>query len=276
MPDLDSLIREVLSMVQEEQKKKNFGNNAYAASAAEAGQYAKDARDEYNKMYEPPGSTTALDRAAKLKGIEMTNTGAIDLEKTKSAGELARLGLANESAANVANINLEGKKYEIDQGLAARKYEVDVGNKGNDSFSTLMSKAIESDPSILSDPKKLAETAQNIRGMLPPGKSDIQNFNRVDAAAPTSEKTAAIPSSISPSINPSANKKILPTLSVMDIDRQMTEEANNERIFGNKYANWAAKRLRNIGNAVPRAIGASAYKGSQILDDISNWKGWDK
>lgn len=205
MPDLDSLIREVLSMVQEEQKKKNFGNNAYAASAAEAGQYAKEARDEYNKMYEPPGSTAALDRAAKLKMLEMTNAGAIDLEKTKSTGEIARQELVNESAANVANINLEGtkynadsalkghetlagaQKYTADQSLAARKYEVDAGNKGSDSFSTLMSKAIENDPSILSDPKKLAETSQNIRGMLPPDarrKADYQTDNVPQAPPP--------------------------------------------------------------------------------------------
>lgn len=205
MPDLDSLIREVLGMVQNEQKKKNFGNNAYAREAAEAAQYAKEARDEYNKMYEPAGSTAALDRAAKLKMLEMTNAGAIDLEKTKSAGELARQSLMNEGAANVANLDLEGtkyttdmgfkskeadqniKKYEIDQGLAARKYEVDAGNKGSDSFSTLMSKAIESDLSILSDPKKLAETSQNIRGMLPPDvrrKADYQTDNVPQAPPP--------------------------------------------------------------------------------------------
>jgi hypothetical protein len=148
MPDLDSLIREVLGMVQDEQKKKNFGNNAYARDAAEASQYAKDARDEYNKMYEPAGSTAALDRAAKLKGIEMTNTGAIDLEKTKSAGELARQEMAGRSNERVASIGADATKYGAEmalkghetlagaqkdaaaQGFAARKYEVDAGGKG--------------------------------------------------------------------------------------------------------------------------------------------------
>lgn len=197
MPDLDSLIREVLSMVQEEQKKKNFGNNAYAASAAEAGQYAKDARDEYNKMYEPPGSTTALDRAAKLKGIEMTNTGAIDLEKTKSAGELARLGLANESAANVANINLEGKKYEIDQGLAARKYEVDAGGKG--VYGDQLKAAITILESMYSSPEDKKMAGDFIRRSFrsnitrTPGKE----FVTPDVEAPQSAPPVGTPSPIS-------------------------------------------------------------------------------
>lgn len=215
MPDLDSLIREVLSMVQEEQKKKNFGNNAYAASAAEAGQYAKDARDEYNKMYEPPGSTTALDRAAKLKGIEMTNTGAIDLEKTKSAGELARLGLANESAANVANINLEGtkynadsalkgheilagaQKYTADQSLASNKYAVDAGGKG--VYGDQLKAAITILESMDSSPEDKKMAGDFIRRSFRSNITRIpgKEFVTPDVEAPQSAPPVGTPSPIS-------------------------------------------------------------------------------
>lgn len=194
MPDLDSLIREVLSMVQEEQKKKNFGNNAYAASAAEAGQYAKDARDEYNKMYEPPGSTTALDRAAKLKGIEMTNTGAIDLEKTKSAGELARLGLANESAANVANINLEGTKYNADSAL--KGHEILAGaQKYGDQLKAAIT-ILESMDSSPEDKKMAGDfIRRSFRSNITrtPGKE----FVTPDVEAPQSAPPVGTPSPIS-------------------------------------------------------------------------------
>ncbi len=197
MPDLDSLIREVLSMVQEEKKKKNFGNNAYAASAAEAGQYAKDARDEYNKMYEPPGSTTALDRAAKLKGIEMTNTGAIDLEKTKSAGELARLRLANEGAANVANINLEGTKYTADQSLASNKYAVDAGGKG--VYGDQLKAAITILESMDSSPEDKKMAGDFIRRSFRSNITRIpgKEFVTPDVEAPQSAPPVGTPSPIS-------------------------------------------------------------------------------
>jgi hypothetical protein len=267
MPDLDSLIREVLGMVQEEQKKKNFGNNAYAREAAESSQYAKEARDEYNKMYEPANSTTALDRAGKLKEREMINTGAIDLENTKSAGELARQGLANEGAANVANLNLEGTKYSSDQSLksnetmagahkytadqnfAARKYEVDVGNKGNDSFSTLMSKAIESDLSILSDPKKLAETAQNIRGILSPDirrKNDYQTDNNNAPSITTPVSTPPI----APTITTVTEKSnIGQQARTALIGPKRTDNPEDYNIFGTKKPSYTSDFIEHSGPA---------------------------
>jgi hypothetical protein len=211
MPDLDSLIREVLEMVKDEQKKKNFGNNAYAREAAEAAQYAKEARDEYNKMYEPPGSTTALDRAAKLKEREMINTGAITLENTKSAGELARQGLMNEGELGVANINKEGtiysadqgykgkqmeadaRKYQGDQTFAASKYATDAGGKGVSGDQLKAATTIMEDMNSSPEDKKMASDfiKRSFRSNV--NRVPGSEFVKPDTATPR-ETTVNIPS----------------------------------------------------------------------------------
>jgi hypothetical protein len=117
-----------------------------------------------------------------------------------------------------------------DQGFASKKYEVDAGGKGGDSFSTLMGKAIESDPSILSDPKKLAETSKNIRSMLPPDIKRGNNYQTGNVLNSSPAPTApAVPSSVLPTPNRGGGNSMdfpttMGTAQNQDKERQYTED----------------------------------------------------
>jgi hypothetical protein len=248
--NLQALIDEVLGMAK---KKMGQGPNTWENAADEAEARSARASEAYNKMYEPPNSTTALDRAAKLKEREMMNTGAENVENIRETGALAREQIGASNKVETANIGLEGikygadqsrigqetmagaHKYVADQGFASKKYEVDAGGKGGDSFSTLMGKAIESDPSILSDPKKLAETSKNIRSMLPPDikrGNDYQTDNVLNSSpAPT---TPAVPSSVlpKPSARVALNNSNVP---VNPVNNSFSNPTMGFRRFGNPF-----------------------------------------
>lgn len=264
-----SLIDEVLGMIKQSQnirKKKNSDDEISRINQSwddtPAGQaYWKDMRG----------------RNTQLEIGKMQNAGQMDVARENNAGQLARQQLSNTGDENVANIQSRAHIAGIESATGATKYAADQGVKaaglkeGTNPIHAVITEAIKADPLIATDPVRFNQllTNANKLNMKPPTGEDKSSFIKPDAPLP-------IPSGAGVTTRPRSIAPAPSSSSVMDIDSQITDEANKEKLFKNKYANWAAKRARNILGAAPRAIAAGAYKGSRALDDISKWEGWDR
>jgi hypothetical protein len=249
--NLQSLIDEVLTLVKNRQS-----NDEKAIRSQQIMDWNLNKggiRDGYT-----PLDRDILTKKTEIEKQRLVNEGQANVANINEAGALARQQLSSDASKYTADIGLKGheatagaSKYTADQSLAARKYEVDVGNKGSDSFSTLMSKAIESDPSILSDPKKLAETAQNIRGMFPPEKSDTQNFNRPDTATPSVTTPVRTPTTSSASTVPAVPEKsnIGQQARATLISPQRIDRPEDYNIFGYKKPAYRSDFIDYSGSA---------------------------
>lgn len=287
--NLQSLIDEVLSMAKE---KSGMGRNTWETAADKAEARSRRASEDYYKLHESPDSTTALDRASKLKEREMINAGAEKVANINEAGALARQGLAKTGSENVAKMNLEGTRYTADQGVRsheiAAKGQVDAATIGAKAKGVVDPSQVSAAKAILDDPSATPEQQNRARKMLNvmaagnnsaiPGSNAIGEFDKPDNAPSSLTPSPAAPKVPVTGVQPP--NQITPVsnngTSIMDIDRQITEENKKKKYFDNRFGNWAAKRAKNIGMAPFRAAGAGMEGARRILNNIAESKMWDE
>lgn len=185
--NLQSLIDEVLEMVKRKKSEKQdpgFDQRDWLSNEA----YNKDIRA----------------RNTEIAKQELINKGLAERENISNAGAFARQGLANVGNENTANIQAGASRYGADLGLrgheatanaTVRAAEINAGKTTDDDkgFSTLMGKVIENDPSILSDSKRLNETASNIRSFFPPSAKVKDSYYTPEISRPVAPVVTPAP-----------------------------------------------------------------------------------
>lgn len=169
--ELQGIIDQVLSMVDEERKRKRDLETA-----------------RVNQSWDdtPAGQAYWKDKRAKDADLEkqgLVNAGNLAEAKERSAGDLARQELANIGGADQARIQSDAARYTADIGLKghettanAQIKAAELGGKTENSFSSIVSKMIENDPSILQDTQKFNAAVTNLRSFFPPDKGASKNF----------------------------------------------------------------------------------------------------
>jgi hypothetical protein len=203
--NLQGLIDEVLGMVK---KKKEEESALLRDQSSQPSWYGgnKDEEQYWKEM---------RTKNADIEKQKLVNAGTATVANINESGALARQGLANIGNENVARTHLEGVKYNADLGLrgteTTAKAHVEASKSGKvggeDPFSTLLGKAIESDASLLSDPKRLNEVAANLRSFAPPSVKRKDDYYTPD----NNVTPPAVPQTALPVSKPGARSMEFPT-----------------------------------------------------------------
>ena len=271
MADLNRLIDEVLNMVKEShqiRKKKSEEHQPswYGGNKDEA-EYWKDIRE----------------RNTSLEKQRLANEGAANVATIGDVGATARQKLSGQSQENVANITAGAHRYGADMGFKgeglradATKYTADQnvkaaglkggeGRSGDDLRTQIIVESIKAgvpfDEAMNNANRAIAKPADEKDEQF---KTEDSPFAGVSTAAPVA--TASPVLGREPSGSPS----------ILDIDREISEENKKKKYVDNRLGNWAIKRAKNITMAVPRAMGAGMERARRIGKGIVESEIWDE
>ena len=121
--DLKNLIDQVLGMAREslDLRKRNAEASWYGGNKDEE-EYWKEMRRRNTEL-----ELRGAEGKNRLAEREMINTGALEQAKERTAGEIARQGLANEASRYTADQGLQGHMYTADTNYAMKRDELAKG-----------------------------------------------------------------------------------------------------------------------------------------------------